>query len=126
MDSPHQRIGAAMGVDTGEIELHPTFDVAPISSAVFQESARPDLDELQPGLVTLDPLYTYHGTATRACRPPSEGALLNQLSTPCMDAGASLLVVNHMNQTGRGCASSGSLWPAAANGPTPGYSAGSP
>jgi hypothetical protein len=50
----------------------------------------------------MDPFYTYHGTSTKASDLHQEGALLNRLSGPCMDAGASLLVVNHMNQAGRG------------------------
>ena len=69
---------------------------------MFQESLRRDLDEIEPGLVTLDPLYTYHGTTTRASDLHQEGALLNMLSTPCVEAGASLVVVNHFNQTGGG------------------------
>jgi hypothetical protein len=97
-----RRICSAVGVDPAELDLHPSFDVAPIQSLVFQESLRRDLEELQPALVTLDPLYTYHGTATRASDLHQEGALLNQLSGPCIDAGASLLAVNHMNQTGSG------------------------
>jgi hypothetical protein len=97
-----RRICSAMGVDPGDLDLHPTFDVAPITSAKFQESLKRDLDDLQPGLITLDPLYTYHGIATRASDLHQEGALLNQLSTPCMEAGTSLLVINHMNQTGSG------------------------
>jgi hypothetical protein len=96
------RICSAMGTNPAELDLHPAFDVAPVSSVKFQESLRRDLDEIEPGLLTLDPLYTYHGTATRAADLHQEGALLNQLSAPCMDAGASLLVVNHMNQTGSG------------------------
>ncbi len=97
-----RRICAAMGATPGDLDLHPVFDVAPISSLTFQESLRRDLDEIQPGLVGMDPLYTYHGTAARASDLHQEGALLNQLSRPCMDAGASLQVVNHMNQTGTG------------------------
>ena len=97
-----RRICSAMGVTPGDLELHPTFDVAPIPSPVFQESLRRDLDELEPALVTLDPLYTYHGTTTKASDLHQEGALLNMLSTPCVDAGSSLLAVNHMNQTGSG------------------------
>jgi AAA domain len=97
-----RRICSAMGTTPEEIDLHPTFDVAPISSLTFQDSLRRDLDDLQPGLVTLDPLYTYHGTETRAADLHQEGALLNLLSAPCMNAGASLAVVNHYNQTGSG------------------------
>ncbi|MGH9046762.1 MAG: AAA family ATPase, partial [Acidimicrobiales bacterium] len=95
-----RRISSAMGVDPKDLDLHPTFDVAPISSLRFQESLRRDLEP--DDLVTLDPLYVYHGIAHRASDLHQEGALLNQLSKPCMDAGASLLVVNHFNQTGTG------------------------
>ncbi|MBF6557033.1 MAG: AAA family ATPase [Acidimicrobiales bacterium] len=97
-----RRICSAMGTTPADIDLHPSFDVAPISSLTFQDSLRRDLDELNPGLVTLDPLYTYHGTDTRAADLHQEGSLLNQLSGPCMDVGASLAVVNHYNQTGSG------------------------
>ena len=97
-----RRICQAMDVNLSDLDLHPTFDVAPIPSFRFQESLRRDLDEIKPALVTLDPLYTYHGTATKASDLHQEGALLNMLSTPCVDAGSSLLAVNHMNQTGSG------------------------
>jgi hypothetical protein len=97
-----RRICSAMGTTPAMIDLHPSFDVAPIASQTFQESLHRDLDDLQPGLVTLDPLYTYHGAETRAADLHQEGALLNQLSGPCMNAGASLAVVNHFNQTGSG------------------------
>jgi len=97
-----RRICAAMGVNPDELDVHPTFDVAPIQSLVFQESLHRDLDEVRPGLVTLDPLYAYHGSQTRAADLHQEGDLLNQLSSPCMAADASLVVVNHYNQTGSG------------------------
>lgn len=97
-----RRVCSALGVNPADLDLHPCFDVAPIGSLVFQESLRRDLDEIEPGLVTLDPLYTYHGTTTRASDLHQEGALLNMLSTPCVEAGASLVVVNHFNQTGGG------------------------
>jgi hypothetical protein len=97
-----RRISAAMGVDPGALDLHPTFDVAPITSLRFQDSLRRDLEEVRPALVLLDPLYTFHGTTTRAADLHQEGALLNQLSAPCMAEGVSLLVVNHFNQSGAG------------------------
>ena len=96
------RICSALGVNVRSLDLHPIFDLAPIASETFAKSFRRDLDEIQPALVTLDPLYVYHGAATRASDLHQEGALLNQLSGPCMDSGASLLVVNHFNQTGYG------------------------
>jgi hypothetical protein len=97
-----RRICAAMGTDVAEIDLHPTFEVAPISSLTFQDSLRRDLDELEPALVIVDPLYTYHGTKASASDLHQEGALLNQLSGPCMERETSLQVVNHYNQTGSG------------------------
>ena len=97
-----RRIAEAMGVRLADIPLYPTFDVAPVRSPLFQDSLARDLAEIQPGLVTLDPLYSYHGSDTKASDLHQEGALLNALSGPCTDAGASLMIVNHMNQTGTG------------------------
>ena len=102
MDPPHWSIASAMDVKPGDLDLHPAFDVAPINSAKFQDSLWRDLEEIAPALVVLDPLYTYHGMTTKASDLHQEGSLLNQLSTPCMEMDASLLVVNHMNQTGQG------------------------
>ena len=97
-----ERVAAAMGVNLRDIPLHLSFDVAPIQSAVFMESFRRDLDELQPGLVAIDPLYAFHGVTTEAKSLHQEGALLSSLSGPCTEAGASLLINNHFNQSGTG------------------------
>jgi hypothetical protein len=97
-----RRIADAMGVKLDELPLFPVFDVAPIQSEVFQESLARDLRDIEPGLVTLDPLYMYHGTTTRAADLHQEGALLGSLSRPCLDARASLEVVNHFNKSGTG------------------------
>lgn len=99
-----KRVCAAMGINPADLDhLHAVFDVAPIPSLVFQESLRRHIDELELcPLVTVDPLYSYHGTATKASDLHQEGALLNLLSGPCIEAEASLLVVNHYNQTGSG------------------------
>ena len=97
-----RRICKAMDVDPNDLDLHASHDVAPIDSMVFQESLRRDLDQIKPGLFCLDPFYAYHGVATRAADLHQEGALLNLVSRPCIDAGASLLMVNHFNQTGNG------------------------
>jgi hypothetical protein len=96
------RIARAMDARLDDLPLEPVFEPAPILSATFQESLARDLRDRAPGLVVLDPLYMYHGTATRAADLHAEGALLGALSRPCMDAGSSLIVVNHFNQTGAG------------------------
>ena len=97
-----RRICQAMGVAPADLDLHSSFDTAPLASTVFQESLARDLVEIKPALVLPDPLYTFHGTDTKASDLHQEGALLNRLSAPCMDAGASMVVVNHFNQTGSG------------------------
>jgi hypothetical protein len=96
------RICEAMGVKPADLDLHPSFDVAPIQSDLFQRSLRRDLADIKPALFGLDPLYAFHGTESRASDLHQEGALLNRISKPCMDVGTSAAVVNHFNQTGNG------------------------
>ena len=57
-----RRICSAMGVNPADLDLHPSYDVAPISSVRFQESLQKDLAEIEPGLVTLDPVSYTHLT----------------------------------------------------------------
>lgn len=97
-----ERVAKAMGVELDNCPIHATFDVAPVLSSVFAESLRRDLEQVRPALMSLDPLYAYHGAETRAADLHAEGGLLSSLSAPCIEAGASLLVVNHFNQTGTG------------------------
>jgi len=97
-----RRIAAAYGVNAADLPIHVSFDVAPIMSARFRGSLERDLREVQPGLTTLDPLYAYHGGAVKASSLHEEGELLTTMSSACMDAGSSLIVVNHFNKTGNG------------------------
>lgn len=97
-----ERVAEAMGLDLGSLPIEVSFDVAPVQSPVFVESLDRDLREVQPGLVSIDPLYAYHGTQTKASDLHAEGALLSGLSSRVGEGGASLLVVNHFNQTGVG------------------------
>ncbi len=97
-----ERVAAAMGVDLRHLPLFSSFDVAPTTSPIFRETLARDLAEREPGLVTLDPLYAFHGPATNAANLFEEGALLSALSAPCVDAEASLLVLSHFNKTGTG------------------------
>lgn len=95
-----ERIADAMGIHLPDADFHPTFDVAPVTSLIFEESLRRDLDELHPALVHIDPWYAYHGAQSEGKNLYAEGSLLSGLSQPCIDHGASLLVNHHFNQTG--------------------------
>lgn len=58
-----RRIAEAYGLartDLRELPLTVSFDTAPIMDPRFQESLARDLDELQPALVIIDPLYAFH------------------------------------------------------------------
>lgn len=96
------RIADAMNVDLDDLPITPSFDVAPIDSLRFQASLDRDLDELRPRLVIVDPLYAFHGRDTTASNLHDEGALLSSLSSACITADATVLVVNHFNKTGAG------------------------
>ena len=67
-----------------DLDLHPGFDRGP------DRQPRPSRSRAASGLdagqLAVDPLYTYHGTTTRASDLHEEGAFLNMLSAPCMDA----------------------------------------
>jgi len=97
-----KRVARAMKVTLDDLPLHVTFDVAPVASDTFRYSLARDLDEIQPGLVWVDPYYAYHGGTVKASSLHEEGDLLTRLSTQCLDGDASLLVANHFNQTGNG------------------------
>lgn len=97
-----ERVARAMGVDLDGLPLKLVFDVAPIGSPRFMDSLRRDLDEMGPGHVCLDPLYAYHSADVDPRNLYQRGAMLTSLSQPCVDAGSSLLVVDHFNQTGSG------------------------
>jgi AAA domain len=97
-----RRIAQAYGVDLADLPIEATFDVAAISSERFRRSLARDLEEIQPGLVWLDPYYAYHGTDAKASNLHDEGNLLTKLSSWCLDSNANLLINNHYNQTGSG------------------------
>ncbi len=97
-----ERVADAMGVDLAALPLHVSFGIAPIDSGLFVASLTRDLADLTPDLFVLDPMYAYHGAKVNPSNLHEAGALLTSLSSRVLDADASLLVVNHFNQTGSG------------------------
>lgn len=97
-----ERVAEAIGYNLKDLPLFLHFETEPMNSPVFQETLRRDLDELRPAAVIIDPFYAFHGTEVRAADLHQEGALLSSVSTPCAEAGASLILGNHFNKTGTG------------------------
>lgn len=97
-----ERVAEAIGYNLKDLPLFLHFETEPMNTPVFQETLRRDLDELRPAAVIIDPFYAFHGTEVKAADLHQEGALLSSVSTPCAEAGASLLLGNHFNKTGTG------------------------
>ncbi|MGH8976268.1 MAG: AAA family ATPase, partial [Acidimicrobiia bacterium] len=97
-----RRIAASMGVHFEDLPIITITETADAGRSRFRHTLETELAETAPGLVLLDPWYAYHGVDTQASSLFEEGALLTALSGTCIDAGASLLVNNHFNKTGRG------------------------
>lgn len=99
-----RRICTAMGVNPADLtgRLEAVYDVAPIHSVRYQASLERDLDEVDPTLFILDPLYAYHGTTSDSRNLHEEGALLGAAVKLAQDRDITALIVNHFNQTGAG------------------------
>jgi hypothetical protein len=96
-----ERIAQAIGVNLADLPLHPRFEVAALDSGTFQHTLELDLVELQPGLVSIDPYYAFHGLSD-ARNLHDEGVALSMISNRVVETGASLSIVNHFNQSGSG------------------------
>jgi hypothetical protein len=95
-----KRIADSMGIgrDWLDLPIYPHYDIAPINSPRFQRTLRRDLEKYEPGLVIVDPYYTFHGGGADARNLHEEADVLNALSAPCVEAGAVLDIVNHFNR----------------------------
>ncbi len=98
----YQRLRKHLGLANRALPFTAVFGTAPVDSPEFQSQLRRALDDHRPVLVIIDPWYSYHGTRTNSSVLHEEGALLASVSSPCMAAGATLLIGNHFNKTGGG------------------------
>jgi hypothetical protein len=104
-----RHVARSLGLSDEQIAALPITvidQVRPILSRAFQQTLAGELDrgfgtEHVPYVkVTLDPLYSYHGSQANAGNLHEVAEILNALSEPVMNAGASLKVVNHFNKQG--------------------------
>lgn len=92
------RLAQSAGVDWRDLPLFIHYEIAPINSTRFQRTLKRDLEEYQPGLVIIDPYYSFHGGTADARNLHEEAEVLNALSAPCVEAGCVLDIVNHFNR----------------------------
>lgn len=98
-----ERMASAHGIDdVGDLPFHPVQATAPVTSPEFQAGLRDNLERYRPGLVWLDPLYSYFEPGLNAASLFDMGRMLNAVSGPCNEASAALIINNHFNQTGSG------------------------
>lgn len=88
--------------DQKDLPIHVIFEKAPVMSEKFQRTVDYIISDLDPALTLIDPLMAYHGAEVNSASLHEEGALLNSMSSPFIEHGSTLLVLNHFNKTGSG------------------------
>lgn len=93
-----QRVADAYGLTLEDLPLRVVFGMAPLNSNEFLDNVKRDLDEMQPVLFGLDPLYAYHPADVPAENLYTRGAMLQKLRA---DVGedVSMVVPDHFNKS---------------------------
>lgn len=94
-----QAIARAYGVELGDLPLHAVFEVGALDSTAFTDALKRNLDEVQPELVILDPLYAFHPSGVEAQNLYERGRMLAGLSSLVADETA-LIIADHFRKTG--------------------------
>ena len=96
----HQVIAARYGISTEilrELPFGAEFGVGMLTDSEFTDAVKRHLDELQPKLVILDPLYAYHPNDVEVQNVYARGPMLADLRTLVGDEVA-LIVGDHFNK----------------------------
>lgn len=94
-----QAIARAYGVNLADLPLHAVFEVGPLDAPDFTDALKRNLDDLQPELVILDPLYAFHPAGVEAQNLYERGRMLAGLSSLVADETA-LVIADHFRKTG--------------------------
>lgn len=93
------RVARAIGLDDWrDVPIYPRYETAPLNTPRFQKTLERDLDTIRPGLVIIDPYYSFHGSEADARNLHDEASVLNAASAPIVEAGAVLDIVHHFNR----------------------------
>lgn len=93
-----QAIAKRYGVPLPELPLYAVHVSAPLDSPDFLGAVRHYLDEIQPELVILDPLYAYHPKGVDAANVYERGPMLAEFREQTVGDEAALLVADHFNK----------------------------
>lgn len=93
-----QAIAKRYGVPLPELPLYAVHVSAPLNSPDFLGAVRHYLDEIQPELVILDPLYAYHPKGVDAANVYERGPMLAEFREQTVGDEAALLVADHFNK----------------------------
>ena len=97
----HQVIAARYGIDADtlrELTFGVEFGVGMLTDDDFTDAVKRYLDELQPKLVILDPLYAYHPRDVEVQNVYARGPMLTNLRA-LVGGDAALIVGDHFNKT---------------------------
>lgn len=97
----HQVIAARYGISTEilrELPFGAEFGVGALDNDEFTDAVKRYLDELQPKLVILDPLYAYHPSDVEVTNVYARGQMLASLRE-LIGGEAALIVGDHFNKT---------------------------
>jgi len=97
----HQVIAARYGITPDlllEVPLGAEFGVGMLTERDFTDAVKRHLDELQPKLVILDPLYAYHPSDVEVTNIYQRGPMLANLRT-LIGGESALIVGDHFNKT---------------------------
>lgn len=99
-----RHIARSLGLTDSQIDKLPVY-VTDARTPVLSDSFYPLYREAlayEPVRIALDPLYSYHGSNVDASNVHAAAEVLNALSSPALEAGASLSVVNHFRKDAYG------------------------
>ncbi|AYA23956.1 hypothetical protein C6369_005235 [Rhodococcus rhodochrous] len=94
-----QAIARAYGVDLADLPLHAVFEVGSLDVPDFTDALKRNLDDVQPELVILDPLYAFHPAGVEAQNLYERGRMLAALSAQTANETA-LIVADHFRKSG--------------------------
>lgn len=93
-----QRVADAYKVKLEDLPLTVVFGMAPLNGSAFLDHARDLIDDVQPVLFGLDPLYAFHPGGVDAGNVYERGPMLQQLRAD-LGEDLSLIVPDHFNKT---------------------------